>query len=245
MHEADTQDHHLNIREVDVVFGEDWLLAVSQPVDGGDAMDLTEVRERFRRGRMRHPGEDIGIALWALLDVIVDGYFELSEVVDDRLDHIEDVIFREDAQEATPRRCSSSAGRWCSSAGPRHRSARCWRRCSATRSSGSAPRPRSCCRTSTTTRCASRRSVETQRELLTGLLEAHLAIVSNRMNDVMKKTSSYGAILLVSTLIAGIYGMNFEYMPELDFKYGYFVALAFMAIATVLLWRQFKKKGWL
>ena len=55
--------------------------------------------------------------------------------------------------------------------------------------------------------------IESQRDLLTGLLEAHLAVVSNRMNDVMKKTSSYGAILLVSTLIAGIYGMNFRYMP--------------------------------
>ncbi len=87
--------------------------------------------------------------------------------------------------------------------------------------------------------------IESQRELLTGLLDAHLAIVSNRMNDVMKKTSSYGAILLVSTLIAGIYGMNFEYMPELDFKFGYFVALALMAIATAVLWWRFKKRGWL
>jgi magnesium transporter len=88
-------------------------------------------------------------------------------------------------------------------------------------------------------------TIDSQRELLNGLLDAHLALVSNRMNDVMKKTSSYGAILLVSTLIAGIYGMNFEYMPELDFKYGYFVALGFMVIATLILWRRFKKRGWL
>src|SRR5690349_8088158 len=70
VHEADTQDHHLNIREVDVVFGEDWLLAVRQPVAGSTPMDLVEVRERFRRERQRHPGEDLGLALWALLDVI-------------------------------------------------------------------------------------------------------------------------------------------------------------------------------
>ena len=87
--------------------------------------------------------------------------------------------------------------------------------------------------------------IESQRDLLTGLLEAHLAVVSNRMNDVMKKTSSYGAILLVSTLIAGIYGMNFRYMPELRWHFGYFIALATMAIATAVLWVQFKKKGWL
>ena len=87
--------------------------------------------------------------------------------------------------------------------------------------------------------------IESQRDLLTGLLEAHLAVVSNRMNDVMKKTSSYGAILLVSTLIAGIYGMNFRFMPELHWHYGYFIALATMGIATLLLYAQFKKKGWL
>ena len=87
--------------------------------------------------------------------------------------------------------------------------------------------------------------IESQRDLLTGLLEAHLAVVSNRMNDVMKKTSSYGAILLVSTLIAGIYGMNFKYMPELRWHFGYFGALGTMAIATAILWVQFKKRGWL
>ena len=87
--------------------------------------------------------------------------------------------------------------------------------------------------------------IESQRDLLTGLLEAHLAVVSNRMNDVMKKTSSYGAILLVSTLIAGIYGMNFRYMPELRLHFGYFYTLGVMAIATALLYAQFKKKGWL
>ena len=58
--------------------------------------------------------------------------------------------------------------------------------------------------------------IESQRDLLTGLLEADLAVISNRLNDVMKKVTSWGAILLGATLIAGIYGMNFRHMPELD-----------------------------
>ena len=88
--------------------------------------------------------------------------------------------------------------------------------------------------------------IESQRDLLTGLLEAHLAVVSNRMNDVMKKTSSYGAILLVSTLIAGIYGMNFKYMPELRLALRLLRSRSrTMAIATAILWCQFKKRGWL
>ena len=67
--------------------------------------------------------------------------------------------------------------------------------------------------------------VESQRELLTGLLEAQLAVQSNQMNQVMKATSSWGAILIVATLIAGIYGMNFEHMPELRWDFGYPFAL--------------------
>ena len=57
--------------------------------------------------------------------------------------------------------------------------------------------------------------VEAQRDLLTGLLEANLAVTSNQLNQVMKKMTSWGAILIVATLIAGIYGMNFRHMPEL------------------------------
>jgi magnesium transporter len=65
------------------------------------------------------------------------------------------------------------------------------------------------------------------------------------MNQVMKLTSSWGAILLVATLIAGIYGMNFEDMPELHWRFGYFGALALMAISTVILYRLFRRRGWL
>jgi magnesium transporter len=87
--------------------------------------------------------------------------------------------------------------------------------------------------------------VESQRDLLTGLLEANLAVTSNQLNQVMKKMTSWGAILIVATLIAGIYGMNFRHMPELNWEFGYPLALGFMALATFVLWRWFKKKGWL
>ena len=87
--------------------------------------------------------------------------------------------------------------------------------------------------------------IESQRDLLTGLLEANLAVTSNQLNQVMKKMTSWGAILIVATLIAGIYGMNFRHMPELKWEFGYPLALGFMALATFVLWRWFKRKGWL
>ncbi len=67
--------------------------------------------------------------------------------------------------------------------------------------------------------------IESQRDLLTGLLEADLAVISNRLNGVMKKMTSWGAILIVATLIASIYGMNFANIPALHWEYGYEFAL--------------------
>jgi magnesium transporter len=87
--------------------------------------------------------------------------------------------------------------------------------------------------------------IESQRDLLTGLLEADLAVISNRLNDVMKKLTSWGAILLGATLIAGIYGMNFRHMPELNWTFGYPLALGAMLLIGVGLYIIFKRKGWL
>ena len=87
--------------------------------------------------------------------------------------------------------------------------------------------------------------IETQRDLLTGLLEADLAVVSNRMNQVMKRMTSWGAILLGSTLIAGIYGMNFKNIPELNWGFGYPLALGTMLALTIFLYTWFKRRDWL
>ena len=65
------------------------------------------------------------------------------------------------------------------------------------------------------------------------------------MNEVMKMMTSWGAILLGSTLIAGIYGMNFKHMPELSWKYGYSYALGLMVLLTAIGYRYFKRRNWL
>jgi len=87
--------------------------------------------------------------------------------------------------------------------------------------------------------------VEAQRDLLTGLLEANLAVTSNQLNQVMKKMTSWGAILIVATLIASIYGMNFSNLPALHWRFGYVFALVLMAVVTLLLYRMFKRRDWL
>ncbi len=87
--------------------------------------------------------------------------------------------------------------------------------------------------------------VNSQRELLTSVLEANLALVSVNQNEVVKKISAYAAIIAVPTFIASVYGMNFEDMPELNEGWGYPACLALMAVMALLLWRYLRRAGWL
>ncbi|MER6053193.1 magnesium/cobalt transporter CorA [Streptomyces sp. NPDC001793] len=88
-------------------------------------------------------------------------------------------------------------------------------------------------------------SVESLDRLLSDILAAHLAQMGVRQNDDMRKISAWAALAAVPTLIAGIYGMNFSDMPELKWPLGYPLILLLMATIEVLLYRLFKRRGWL
>jgi len=90
-----------------------------------------------------------------------------------------------------------------------------------------------------------RDQVASQDELLTSILQASLARTQMSDNEDMRKISAYAGIIAVPTAIAGIYGMNFEYMPELDWRWGYPLVLLVIALSCVLLYRGFKRNGWL
>ncbi len=89
------------------------------------------------------------------------------------------------------------------------------------------------------------REIQGFRELLTSVLSANLTQISVQQNDDVRKISAWAAIIAVPTLVSGIYGMNFEHMPELGWRIGYPFALAVMAGACLLLFRTFKRAGWL
>ncbi|MDP9392047.1 MAG: magnesium/cobalt transporter CorA [Actinomycetota bacterium] len=82
-------------------------------------------------------------------------------------------------------------------------------------------------------------------ELLSSILQASLARTSMADNEDVRKISAYAGIIAVPTAIAGIYGMNFEYMPELQWRWGYPMVLLIIALSCVLLYRGFKRNGWL
>ncbi len=87
--------------------------------------------------------------------------------------------------------------------------------------------------------------VDTLRELLTGALEAHLSLTAVAQNDAMKKLAAWAAIIAVPTMVAGVYGMNFKFMPELEWRYGYPVVMTCMVMVCGFLYSRFKRSGWL
>ena len=88
-------------------------------------------------------------------------------------------------------------------------------------------------------------TIETFRDLLSSMVDIYLSSVSNKMNEVMKVLTIIATIFIPLTFITGIYGMNFEYMPELRWRFGYFVILIVMALLGLGMIIYFKKKRWL
>jgi magnesium transporter len=86
---------------------------------------------------------------------------------------------------------------------------------------------------------------ESYRDLISGSLEAYLSVVSNRLNEIMKVLTIFSAVMLPLTFIAGVYGMNFDNMPELHSRYGYYAVWVIMVAVTVGMLGLFWKRGWI
>ena len=80
--------------------------------------------------------------------------------------------------------------------------------------------------------------------MLSGMLDIYLSSISNRMNEVMKVLTIIATIFIPLTFIAGVYGMNFKHMPELEWRRGYFAILGVMLFIGLLMARYFKRKKW-
>ena len=87
-------------------------------------------------------------------------------------------------------------------------------------------------------------TVETSRDMLSGMLDIYLSSVSNKLNEVMKVLTIIATLFMPLTFLAGVYGMNFKYMPELEWHWGYFGVLIAMAIIALFMLYYFKRKKW-
>ena len=234
-----------HLSEIDVFVADGWLVSVRHTYHGDQCIDVLDVSSRFDRTRGGH--NTVGFLLYTLLDAVVDSYFDALDSTEDQLEQIESQIFLTTSRTEQGLQQQLLALR---------RELLLFRRrvvplrdvVQVILRQEVRPVHEDVQRYFQDVLDHILRVVdtlETQRELLGNAVDAHLAVVNNHMNDIMKKMTSWGAILFGAGLIAGIYGMNFQYMPELRWHYGYFIALGWMLALTVGLVVWFRRKGWL
>jgi magnesium transporter len=239
--------YSMALAEVDLFVGPDWVITVRGPGPGaeGEPWDVGPARARFERTKSG-PGT-VGFLLYTILDELVDGYFHATDAAEDELEDLEDRIFAEEALGERDIQQHLFDIR---------RQLLLFRRAVVPMRDvvGALLRrevewldDRSLLMLQDVYDHVLRAIdlVDGQRELMGNAVDAHLAIISNRMNQVMKTMTSWGAILLGSTLVAGIYGMNFEHMPELHWRYGYAVAIGLMVLITAVGFWAFRRRDWL
>lgn len=231
-----------------IVFGKGFVLTVQEESDR-DCLDA--VRERIRRGRgpIRKAGADY--LAYALIDAVIDGFFPVLESIGERLEdleleiaatkpHLSKRIHDLKRELLTVRRAI-------------------WPQRDMINALLRDDSPHVTAETRVYVRDTYDHAVqvmdmcETFREIASGLMDLYFSGLSNRMNEVMKVLTIISSIFLPLTFIAGVYGMNFDFdegrkpynMPELHWRYGYFFALAAMAVSVGILLVYYRRKGWL
>jgi len=234
----DDAKEEVEFGEIHLFVGSDYVIAVRH----GEASELGPARKRLEE----HEGLlDAGPAavVWAIVDKVVDDYAPVVAGIDNDLEEVEDEIFRQSSDSTqriyflkreviefhravSPLLAPLESLQHGAQPGVGDELRRYFR----------------------DVHDHARRideQVSSQRELLTSILEANLALLGVQQNEVIRGISAWAAIIAVPTFIASIWGMNFEYMPELDERWAYPVALVLMLVAVVSLYRFFKRIDWL
>ncbi len=229
----------LELRELNIFLGKNYLVTVhSRPIRAIDTATRLwhEWTDRAEQGS--------GLLAYLLIDAIVDDYLPLLDVISERMDELEDSIFGEFRAEAIEEIFSV-------------KKKLLYLRRSITplrdvfntllrREQPIFPRETHIYFQDVfdhLIRVAD--TIDTLRDMLSSTMDAYLSVSGNRMNQIMKRLTSISTILMSVTLIAGIYGMNFVFMPELHWRYGYVYALLSMVAVGLTLYMYLKKVKWL
>lgn len=229
----------LELRELNIFLGKNYLVTVhSQP------LRVVEIAERLWREWSDLAERGTGLLAYLLIDSVVDDYMPLLDALSDRMDELEDQIFADFQTEAIEEifRIKKELLFMRRAVTPLRDVFNTLLR-----------REQPIFSRETTVyfqdvfdhliRVAD--TIDTLRDMLSSTMDAYLSISGNRMNVVMKRLTSISTILMSVTLVAGIYGMNFSYMPELNWRYGYVGALLSMVAIGLGIYFYFRKIKWL
>ncbi len=236
----DDESQSINAEQISLVLGEHYVLTFQERpghVFGG-------VRERLQRSkaRIRQRGPDY--LAYALIDSIFDSYFHILEKVGDCLAQLEEDLISDPGQEALARlqHYKHELLLLRKSVWPlREVINKLYKEESPFISEGT----QIFLRDLNDHVVQILDTMEVFRDALSGLQDLYMSAVGNRMNEIMKVLTITASIFIPLTFIAGVYGMNFEYMPELKLRWGYFAVLGGMIFSVICMLFYFKKKKWL
>lgn len=236
---APGDDRGFRSEQVSLVLGSNYVVSFLE--HPGTAFD--RVREHLRAGAGRLRGQGADYLFHALLDAIVDEYFDVIEVFGERIEAVEEEVVadpdRETLQAIYDLKRSLVALR---------RAVWPLRDVVAELERGESALIReptiAYLRDIYDHTIEVAETVETYRDTMSGTLDVYLSSQSSRMNEIMKVLTIIATIFIPLTFIAGVYGMNFAYMPEITHPWGYPAALASMAVVAGTMLLYFKRKGW-
>ena len=234
------QERHIEFGETHFFVGNNFIVSIRH----GSSVSYTEVRSRCETmPELLEKGQ--GFVLYAIMDFIVDRYFPVVGELEQELDIIEDKIFKgKPSRETTEqiyelkrellevKRAVSPLIDMCN---------RLMRFDIKSISNETQPYFRDIYDHA----LRINEMIDNTRELLNTALEANFSLISISQNDTSKKFAGWAAIIAIPTMIAGFYGMNFKFMPELEWHYGYYAVIAVTICACSLLYYFFKRSGWL
>jgi magnesium transporter len=228
------------VGEVDIFVGPNYILSVRHRTQTGFAA----VRARAEREPelLRHGA---GFVFYALIDNVVDRYFPVLDELETRLEHAEENLFAGPASRAKIEQLYDLKGQLMT---VKHAVAPLME---AVGKLYGGRVPHLCQGTQEYFRdvydhlARINGAIESSREMVTTAIQVNLALIGILDNEVTKRLAAWGALITVPTLIAGIYGMNFKHMPELDWAFGYWYAVVAMIVVDVVLYLRFRKARWL
>jgi len=224
--------------EVHVFTGPGYVIVVRH----GAASELTSARERLEQNpELLRLGTTA--AVWAVMDKVVDDYEPVIEGLENDVEEVEDAVFREGGDQT--RRVYFLRRELAEFYRAVHPLLVALDRLES-RTRADVPKLlRNHLRDVEDHVTRTEEEIATQRDVLTSIFQANLAVIGLQQNEAVRKISGWAAIIAVPTFMASIWGMNFKHMPELAWQYGYPLALAVMVLTGLGLYRVLRRAGWL
>ena len=240
MHLIDYRDGELQVGEVAVFVGADFVISVRTGSDRG----FLGVRARAEREpHLLRSGP--GYVLYALADAVVDRYFPVADALESELEAIEATMFASQAARENLRRLydlKQKAGELRHAVLPLIDA---FGKLFGGRVPAAVSQTEEYFRDVHDHLLRVNGAIDSLRDTIGTAIQVNLAMVSLDQSDVSKRLAAWAAIFAVMTALAGIWGMNFQHMPELDWLYGYPAALGTMAAAATVVYRRFRRLGWI